>query len=284
VPSTRSTVQETYDQIIADFKEAAQLLPDAGLYPTRPGKLAAFGALARTYQAMRDYVNAGKYADSVLLRNNYLIDYNTLSPSANPVFQPFHKEVIFYSRGTSNTLTTNLTGGRTDSNLVKSYVADDLRKSLFYSLNADNTYSFRGSYEGSANGFWVFDGIATDEIYLIRAESRARAGNVNDAMKDLNDLLVTRWKKISGVSTYVDQTATDATDALNKILFERRKELVHRGLRWTDLRRLNLEGADITLIRIVNNITYTLPPNDLRWVLLIPQEVLNMANLQQNPR
>ncbi|HEX2629101.1 MAG TPA: RagB/SusD family nutrient uptake outer membrane protein, partial [Chitinophagaceae bacterium] len=259
VPSARSTVQQTYEQIIADLKDAARLLPDTALYPTRPAKPAAYGALARTYLAMADYTNASKYADSVLLRRNTLIDYNTLSPSANPVFPNFNKEVIFYSRATSSSLPIYLTGGRMDSTLVSSYNANDLRKALFFSLNADNTYNFRGSYEGAANGFWVFDGIAMDEMYLIRAECRARAGHLTEAMKDLNDLLVTRWKTVSGVSTYVNQTAIDQADAVNKILNERRRELVFRGLRWTDLRRLNLEGANITLKRVVNGVDYTLP-------------------------
>jgi hypothetical protein len=208
------------------------------------------------------------------------MNYNTISASANPVFQTFNKEVIFYSRTTSSNLTAYLVGVRADSNLVASYVADDLRKSLFYSKNADNTFNFRGSYEGSANGFWVFDGIATDELYLIRAECAARAGEKDAALTDLNSLLVTRWK----TNLFTPFATATAPEALAIILTERRKELVHRGLRWTDLRRLNAEGANITLKRVVNSVAYTLPPNDPRWVLLIPQEVLSLTNMPQNPR
>jgi len=71
---------------------------------------------------------------------------------------------------------------------------------------------------------------------------------------------------------------------LNKILTERRKELLMRGLRWTDLRRLNKETAfATTLSRIVNGTTYTLPPNDPGYVFRIPLSVINFTGIEQNP-
>ena len=68
------------------------------------------------------------------------------------------------------------------------------------------------------------------------------------------------------------------------ILLERRKELLMRGLRWMDLKRLNMEGAAITLTRTVNGQVYTLPPNDLRYALPIPEDVIAISGMQQNPR
>jgi len=100
-------------------------------------------------------------------------------------------------------------------------------------------------------------------------------------MSDLNTLLRKRWK----TGTYTDMTATDANDALAKVLTERRKELLFRSLRWTDLRRLNKESRfAVTLKRTLNGQDYTLAPNDLRDGLLIPQEVLNREPMPQNPR
>jgi tetratricopeptide (TPR) repeat protein len=279
VPSVRATVKETYDQILKDLKLAAQLLPSSNLYPTRPNRAAALGEIARTYLSMRDYANAGVYADSFLQKATTLLNYNSLNANSYPVIPRFNTEIQFYHRLYESDLPLSFTPGLIDSALYQSYSTNDLRKKLFFLDNGNGTFSFKGSYEGG-DDFWPFDGIVTDEMYLIRAECLARAGNKDAALSDLNTLLQTRWK----TGTYVAYAAANAKDALDIILSERRKELLYRGLRWTDIRRLNLEGANIILKRVLNGTTYTLPPNDMRSVLLIPQEVLNLTSLQQNPR
>lgn len=278
-PSVRSTVKQTYDQIISDLIFSATLLPETAIYPTRPTKAAAFGTLARVYLSMRDYNNANKYADSALKRNSFLTDYNTLIPVKNPPITLFNPEIVYFNRPTYHTILLN-TVAKIDSVLIKSYDSIDLRKTVYFKANTDGSYGFQGSYEGTSNTYAPFDGIVTDELYLIKAECAARSENIDESMKWLNALLKTRWKS----GKFANYSPTSSTDALNLVLTERRKELVFRGLRWTDLRRLNLEGANITLRRIINGVEYTLPPNDNRWVLLIPKEVINLTSLQQNPR
>src|SRR5690606_19093687 len=83
--SKRSTLEQTYQQIIADYKEAVRLIGDnpTPLYPTRPTKAAAYGGLARTFLAMREYDLAGIYADSCLQLNNQLMDYSAI-PGERP--------------------------------------------------------------------------------------------------------------------------------------------------------------------------------------------------------
>lgn len=279
--STRATVQQTYDQVIADLKTAAELLPDSSLVVTRPNKAAAYGLLARVYLSMRDYVNANIYAEAALAISNKLLDYNSLTPSGQPLLPEITKnpEILFLSY--EGYEPTNLLGAshcKIDSSLYQSYEVNDLRKNVFFRSNG-STYYWWGSYY-SIDPIMVFDGIATDEIYLMRAECRARAGNKDGAMSDLNILLRNRW----AVNTYTDLTAATSAEALSKILVERRKELLFRGLRWSDLRRFNLEGANITLKRIINGTTYTLPPNDPRWTLLIPDMEINRSGIPQNPR
>ena len=107
----------------------------------------------------------------------------------------------------------------------------------------------------------------------------ARAGNMNSAMADLNTLLQNRWK----AGTFIPLLALNASDALNQILMERRKELLFR-IRWIDLKRLNKGGANITLTRILNGQTYTLAPNSPLYVFPIPPDEIQLSGIQQNIR
>jgi hypothetical protein len=163
--------------------------------------------------------------------------------------------------------------GHVDTALYQSYQPNDLRKTCYYSSNG----AFIGSYDVSR---LMFGGIATEEMYLARAECEARLGNTQDAMTDLNTLLVTRW--VSG--TFTKYTATSATDALGQILMERRKELAFRGTRWMDLRRLNKDpNYAITLTRNINGQIFTLQPNSPRYVFEIPPDEELLDPLPQNP-
>lgn len=279
--SVRNTVKQTYDQIVNDLKLAAELLPDTTSFYYRPNKIAAYGTLARTFLVMGDFPNAKYYADLALQTKNELLDYNTIAPAStsNPFLNRYNPEVIFYNTSFPNPLLAQ-TVAIIDSSLYQSYNDNDLRKAVFFRLRNDE-WRFKGSYAGSAAAAHVvFDGIAVDELYLIRAECYAKEGLVDEAMEDLNKLLRKRW--VDG--SFSDLIAINAEDARSKILQERRKELVFRGLRWSDIRRLNNEGENIVLKRDLDGTIYSLPPNDLRYVALIPWDEVNLSGLQQNAR
>jgi len=278
--SIRSSVQKTYDQILTDLNESIKVLPVDQVQVIRPTKFAAYGLLARVYLAMRSYDSCAKYADLCLKAKSTLMDYNNAGGSdlvnltSNTPFVQFNKEVIFESTLAAPGILTN-SRAKIDSNLYLSYADDDLRKTAFFKNNNNGTYGFKGNY---SNG--LFDGLSVNEMYLMRAECAARSGDIVAAMNDLNTLLVKRWK----TSKFVPYTAANKAEALNKVLTERRKELLMRGLRWIDLKRLNKEGANITLRRIVNGQTYTLLPNNLRYALPIPEDVIALSGMEQNPR
>lgn len=160
-----------------------------------------------------------------------------------------------------------------DDSLLKMYEEADLRKTAFFKTNM----TLKGSYTGSTNRF---NGLATDEQYLIRAECSARNALVGPAMEDLNKLRKHRYD----IASYSDLSAATAEEALKLVLKERRKELIFRGLRWSDLRRLNQEGAGITLVRQLNGQAYVLPPGDPKWTFPIPDEVVSLSGIIQNPR
>lgn len=273
----RSSLQATYDRIIGDLKTSISLLPAKPLYPTRPSKAAAYGLLSRIFLSQDDYNKALLYADSCLQIQNTLMDYNQLSFTASAPITLFNKEVIFHSGLTSYTSfgTSYLI---IDPSLYQSYSANDLRLNIFFTKVSGNNTT-KSSYTGTNSIY--FGGIATDEMYLTRAECYARTNDLTNALKDLNTLLQNRLK----TGTFTNITASTSDAALQLILNERRKELCFRNLRWTDLRRLNKDPRfQVTITRTINGQTYTLAPNSPRYVLpLDPKEILT-GGLQQNSR
>ncbi len=274
--SVRATIQDCYNQVLNDAEQAVNLLPVNALFATRPSKAAAYGLIARTCLAMRNYTRAGLYADSCLQLNHTLIDYNTLNTAASYPIAIFNAEMIFYAGAFGAELSNSI--ANIDTVLLASYSDSDLRKTIFFKDRGNGTFGFKGSYNGNNS---LFTGIAVDEMYLIRAECYARENNAASALNDLNTLLQNRWKK----GTYIPYETNDAQQALNRVLEERRKELPFRDLRWMDLKRLNKEpGRQVTITRLLNGAVYTLPPNDPRYALPIPATVIELTGMQQNPR
>lgn len=281
----RGSVQQTYDRIISDLKDAVELLPETTNIKSRPTKAAALAALARIYLSMSDYTNAAIYSDACLKKYNTLLNYNSLTANASLPFTRFNSEVIFQAlMQTYYNSNLSQTNAKILKSLYDSYSTNDIRKTAFFKPNTDidtDTYAFKGSYDGSTN---LFSGLATDEVYLIRAECYARTGKIAEAMADLNTLLSNRYINTPS-SPYINAIANSADEAISIILTERRKELLFRGVRWTDLRRLNKESKyATTLKRIINGTEYNLPPNDLRYTLLIPLDIINNSSTPQNPR
>lgn len=271
----RSTVLQTYHQIISDLTASIPFLPDVAAYKTRPSKTSAYAMLARTYLGIDNYALALNYADSCITIQNTLIDYNSLDLTASFPFNALNDEVILHAAINYPQIVSNYVA-IVDSVIYASYDTNDLRRYAFIDTT-DGYPRFKGGYDGSTG----FAGIATDEILLLRAECYARLSNTTAAMKDLNDLLITRWKS----GSYIPLAATSADEALALILTERRKELIFRGLRWTDLRRLNKDPKlAITLTRNLNGQLYTLPPNDSRYVYPIPDQEIVASHITQNPR
>lgn len=272
----RATVQETYDRILADLLEALELLPESDPYKTRPVKAAAGALLSRVYLTMQDYNKTLEYANLALNAGYTLVNFNSLNTGASYPMKQYNSEVIFHSRMTRY---STLASSRLimDSTLFRSYATDDLRKAAWFTTASGN-YTFKGSYDGSLQ---IFNGLAIDECYLTKAECLARQGLVEEAVNALNDLLVTRYK----TGSYVPVSAAGQQEALAVILQERRKELLFRGIRWADLRRLNLEPSTATtLYRNLDGTTYSLEPTSPNYTLPIADDVIQLSGIEQNVR
>jgi len=280
--SVRSTLKQTYDQIIADLVAAEQLLPANDNLVTRPTKAAAQALLARIFLSIADYAKAEEYALKVKSGNSNLLNFNAVSATPAfpfPKFPAINSEMIFYSSVLQYGIFNNARL-LIEQSFYNQYGGNDLRRTLFFADNGANGIRFRGYYTGSSGS--LFTGLATNEIYLILAECAARRGDIKTALSNLNDLLVNRWK----TGSFIPLTAATSSEALQKILVERRKELpLTNTIRWQDLRRLNKEPQfATTLSRTLNGQQYTLPPNHAKYVFPIPEQELRINGIQQNPR
>ncbi|HEY6899997.1 MAG TPA: RagB/SusD family nutrient uptake outer membrane protein, partial [Puia sp.] len=276
-PVVRSSVKAVFDQIITDLNTAAPWLPLAPQpgAPNHPSRSAAFALLARVALAQQDYAAARTYADSSLALYSTLLNYDTVTGGTHPFDYINSPELLYQCSGNSySALFASTT--IVDTALYNSYAVDDRRRDLFFQkLASGKGVGFKGYY---SVGHLVFSGIAVDEVYLIRAECRARLRDGAGALADLNTLLTRRWK--TGAYT----PYTNSADILGLILSERRKEMVYREMRWSDLRRLNQDPYfATTLKRTMGGASVLLPPNDPRYAWKIPVSEINMSHIQQNP-
>ncbi|WP_400260884.1 RagB/SusD family nutrient uptake outer membrane protein [Sphingobacterium sp. SG20118] len=280
VYAKRGSLSDTYKQILSDMQRARNLLVDKSFLENklRVNRLTVWSYLSRFSLSMRDYQSAMQYADSALTAYDYLIDYNGISPTQINPFPVNNRETILQSRMISGVRDLSTTSGtlHVDSNLYNFYSSDDLRKTLWFQ-NVSGRILMNRSYAGLIQ---FFSGMTTAELLLIRAECRVRLNQSTGALEDLNKLLVKRYKS----GTFNPITLSDSPVLLDRILLERRKELILRGLRWSDIRRLNLEGRGIVLTRKLKDDLYELQPGDPRYALPIPDAEIELSGFEQNIR
>lgn len=283
IKTIRSTVKETYDQILNDLKESISLLPDKVNIKTRPDKAAALALMSRVLLSMQNYEGSLQASIECLELNNSLIDYNTIDLSKAFPFQPLNSETLYYAKCPISLLLPT----RADVNveLYQKYQDNDLRKGAFFSMRTPQRIRFKGFYNGGPTGY--FAGLGIDEVYLNAAECYIRLGKIEQGMRLLNTLLVHRYDK----GSFNEKVAINEADALSIVLEERRKELPFRGIRWTDIRRLNLDPRfEISIKHTIEGInetekeTFTLSPNDPRFIFLIPQTIIELNGILQNKR
>lgn len=278
----RSNLKDTYDFIVGDLMQAQELLPQESENLHRPSRAAVHAFFARLYLQMREYGKAKEQARLALdLTNATLMDYNllTLNPNAFDSFidyQGNHPEVMFYSYMRVPEIATLGLWGVNDE-LYAEYEENDLRKTVFFKeFNGGRIYI--GTYSGV--GF-PFTGLAANELYLIISECSARGGDMDGALAYLNALREKRYVQ----GAYIPLSSTDPNEIIREVLKERRKELVFKGLRWEDIRRLNVEGSyPVDIAKVVSGHTVEIEPNDPRYVFPIPENAVQLGGLEQNNR
>lgn len=268
----RSTVGQVYDQIISDLQGAlASDIQDAPQFNVLPSKRAVYALLARTYLYMGSYQLSLDNAQKSLAVQSSLIDLKTFATGYSYPVLVQNPEVIF-----SKTLLLTYNGAPLSTELLNSFESNDLRYN-YYTIAGT---SFVPTYTGRGYGINTYSytnginiGVSVPEMYLISAECYARLGQTQKAVDNLNILRAKRYK----TGTAYQVSAATSKDALNLALIERQKELIGRGFRWFDQRRLNLDPAfQKTYTRVFKTVTYTLAPNSDGYVFPINQNYIDL--------
>lgn len=277
IQPVRASLLESYDQVQTDLTLAAELLPQQASPKNRPTRSAALGVLARFYLITFQYEQAIQAAEAALDLYPNRLDFNTLNFVSSRPFARFNDEMIFYS------VLSSVSFHRSpqvfaDSTIVQLFAEGDLRLKAYFSRSSSGYYNFNKHLTGLP---FFFGGISVGEMQLIAAEGHARLGNIQRSGELLNELLSLRYE----TGTWEDLEITDQNEILNRVLEERKKELFGRGMRWTDLRRLNqYPEYQKTIVREINGEQFTLEPNSNRYVFPIPDDEIQRSGISQNPR
>ncbi|WP_187264093.1 RagB/SusD family nutrient uptake outer membrane protein [Pontibacter beigongshangensis] len=294
---TRLTVKETYDNIFRDLTAADTLLGDVDRTINAPtnrayiDQIAARALLARLNLYVEDFEAAESYASQVIAALD-LADRDAFAAIWKDNY-PADKEVIWkvtFSPGEGQAGTgihigsANLNLFRPARHLEDMFnKANDIRYAAYFggreagasaAVYPGNTAPGSSSrrivtkYLGRGEALdnlvdWKV--LRTGEMYLIRAEARARQGGakLNTALTDLQTLRAARIKGFAPTVSIGQQALLDA------IALERRKELFAEGHRWFDLKRTirTVSRADVENAAA----SETLVPAAREWTWPIPQ-------------
>ncbi len=115
------------------------------------------------------------------------------------------------------------------------------------------------------------------EAIFIQAETLCRAGNTETAIELLNE----QYFKVLGLETIEEELSQD--DALQTILFAKRKEFAGENIRFFDLKRLALPLDRLDYNGLTTK--YTIKADDYRWTLPIPKsEYRSNSKLKEQNR
>ncbi|MEB2778593.1 RagB/SusD family nutrient uptake outer membrane protein [Algoriphagus sp. D3-2-R+10] len=274
--TVRSDLETCYQRVLDDLQLAVSLLPDNQLPKTRPTKASALGILARVHLVMFNYPGLTEAALSALEIYKDRFDFNELDISQSRPFVIFGEETVFYSELVSVRLSSS-PEVFLDTLLLEKYGSGDLRFPAFFDSVGVNRYLYRGRLTGN---FSLFGGLGVGELELLAAEGLVRTDREEEALEIMGSFLSRRMQV--GITPDIPETGKDL---LGRILEEREKELVGRGLRYSDLRRLNQEPEfSKTIKRTMAGEMITLEPESNKYVFPIPQEEIQLSGIVQNER
>ncbi|WP_413998109.1 RagB/SusD family nutrient uptake outer membrane protein [Flavobacterium sp. W1B] len=252
---SKTPVKEVWAAIITDLNLAEELLTDN--YPTkgrvRPNKGTVKAMLARTNLYTENYTAAEAAATAVINNPQYIwVNDPALEflNNSSAIIWSLHPGIVGVN--TVDAKNFNFTSGPPSKatlslDLHNAFETADLRKTLWIKTvtSGSNSWYQPFKYKKTTNtGTSVENTILfrLAEQYLIRAEARARIGNIIGAQLDLN--------KVRNRAGLNNTTANTEAALIVAIINERRFEFfTEQGHRWFDLKRTGMLSQSLKNIK-----------------------------------
>ena len=303
----RSTVAEVYTQVVKDLTEA--ISSNALATETEPGYVSVWGAkaiLSRVYLNMGDYANALSVAEDIIKKSGAALWTRDQYLKAWDAGTPNESEFLFRLNVSGSTDNNDLNGignlqgrdGYKEMVATKKFVdmlsadANDVRNDMFLPATADKEVAAFGTNKvylnklrgqgGNLRNVTIIPIIRLSEVYLTAAECAFRTNDKAKAVEYLNDLVKNRTTSASALATESDIT-------LDRILIERRKELIGEGQRYFDALRNNetitryTSEADKGWHKTLSKEAQSFDRDYFKAIAAIPQAEINAnPNIKQN--
>jgi starch-binding outer membrane protein, SusD/RagB family len=294
IENQRTPVETVYQSIVEDLLAAVELLPatvNTTNSKTVHNKLQAQALLAKVYLYLGRWSEAEAAATAVISSGQY-----QLVTGVNNVFKRGSREAIFSwgassigllfeNRAVQGWLTLPATSGQATTqychiptNMLANFETGDQRNiSGNWTINLFNrTFSNKYLYNSAALAAtiaanpqdYIYQRLA--EIYLIRAEARAKQNNISGAAADIN---LVRQRAGLGATP-----ASAQPEMLTAIEKERITELFYENHRWFDLKRTG------RLNEVLGNLSWK-KDNYKPYMELMPipvSELIANPRIQQN--
>ena len=302
---SRTDSQKVYQQIIEDLQQAKNHLNSSYVGANgisisqervRPNRYAAAALLARVYLYVGDNVHAEQEATtvinnkptydivplkSVFLKNSAEAVWQLMMPTPNNNRNTYEGSYFILSARPA----TNFTNSTSLSDqLLNAFEASDQRKTAWIGKFTDGAavpkvdyyYPFKYQVQNSASITEYSTVLRLAELYLIRAEARAKQDQLAGAISDLD--VVRNRAGLSLLKNTNPNIAKD--DLLIAILKERQVEFFTEwGHRWMDLKRTGRINSVMTTVTQQKGGIWD--SNYQFWPIPL-KDVTNNNNLEQN--
>lgn len=303
----RSTVAEVYTQVVKDLTEA--ISSNALATETEPGYVSVWGAkaiLSRVYLNMGDYANALSVAEDIIKNSGAALWTRDQYFKAWDASTPNESEFLFRLNVAGSKDNNDLNGignlqqrdGYKEMVATKKFVdmltsdPKDVRNDMFLPAKAEKEVAVYGTNKvflnklrgqgGNLRNVTIVPIIRLSEVYLTAAECAFRNNDKTKAVEYLNDLVKNRTTTEASLATVDNIT-------LERILIERRKELIGEGQRYFDALRNNetitryTSEADKGWHKTLSKDAQSFNRDYFKAIAAIPQAEINAnPNIKQN--